>query len=106
MVPRMPTSALPAARAGQKDNPAAGALQFLIALLGGAPQWRAPLFRLQPHAAAPENSAVAGSLLARIAWIHGAGVSARTWKPTAADGDYCSAAGAYRIHCIHLRSPR
>jgi hypothetical protein len=66
-----------------------------------------PLFCLQPHAAAPENSAVAGSLLARIAWIQGAGISARNWKPAAADGlAYCSAAGAYRIHCIHLRSPR
>jgi hypothetical protein len=63
-------------------------------------------FALQPDAAAPEDSGVAGSLLARIAWIHRAGVSARNWKPAAADRlPFCSPAGAYRIHCIHLRSP-
>jgi hypothetical protein len=67
----------------------------------------APPFLSATHAAAPGNSGVAASLLAPIDWIHGAAVSARNWKPAAADGPaYCSAAGAYRIHCIHLRSPR
>jgi hypothetical protein len=37
-----------------------------------------PLFALQPDAAAPEDSGVAGSLLARIAWIHRAALPRET----------------------------